>query len=414
MKALLLVLIALALASVTISQTPPATGLAGRQYIYCPCSPTTRGYRVDVLEAIQEHIEEVVALRKEEIAEKAPEDEINRELALKSQELWANCVNDYSMEECVNADTALRADRKCAPNCASFCEYDRGSWRNNANGAYGPQCDTVPKYKAKVEQINNRTTAEPGDVSNTPRNPSPGAEKPLSGKVPTRPQQANGRPAGGSSSIPAAKGEPTVNESEPVNAEEVAKPSKPIAPGTSENTKPSDTVSNANETSGTSPVNESDGGLEGVPLETLTPITNENSPPLATNLNEGCVAVEHLEGYTLQHSDHLERSVLCAKGFCATPNHALIVDGKWTSMSILCKEWDCVSTVKLVNNLKVAVNRRAKHGEFIITPYDMRFPRWCIWTVQIGADVLHLIGIACVLSVVTAFFILVGCAVKEL
>ncbi len=399
----------LLLAGAALAQKP-ATGLRGRQYMYCPCSPSTRGFRVDALESVQEYIEEVQTIIAEGRAERTPADEVARELALKSQELWANCASDFGMEECVNADAALRADAKCAPNCASFCEYDRGSWRNNANGVYGPACDTVPAYKSKAVEINDPAAAEPGDVvATTPRNPTPGVEKPLSGRVRTRPLEANGRPAAGSSSIPAGKGEPTVDVPSTAGSKS-ATPATPVTVSSSNG----ETESNGATETATTPPDGSQGGLQGVPMETLIATTNDNTPLIGTPLNEGCVAVEHLEGYALQHAKHLERAVLCAKGFCATPNHALIVDGKWTSMARLCKEWECVSTVKLVNNLKVVVNRRATHGEFTITPYDMRFPRWCVWAVQIAEDVFHLVAIACVLGVVTAFFLLVGCAVKEL
>ncbi len=52
--------------------------------------------------------------------------------------------------------------------------------------------------------------------------------------------------------------------------------------------------------------------------------------------SEGCVAAEHLKGYSLQHKTNLWRGVLCSRGFCATPNHAIIVGGKLTSLKKLC------------------------------------------------------------------------------
>eukprot|EP00171_Calliarthron_tuberculosum_P018813 IDg18813t1 len=83
-------------------------------------------------------------------------------------------------------------------------------------------------------------------------------------------------------------------------------------------------------------------------------------PQKPTSATEGCVAVEHLHGYVLQHRQNLRRSVLCARGFCATPNHALIVRGRWTSMRRLCaEEWTCTASIRLVNNLKVSANTRA-------------------------------------------------------
>ena len=104
----------------------------------------------------------------------------------------------------------------------------------------------------------------------------------------------------------------------------------------------------------------------------------------AQPINEGCVAVEHLEGYALQHSRHFKRRVLCAEGFCATPNHAIIVDDEITSMKQLCRgKWSCVETEKLVNNLNVFVNSHAKINDRItVTAYDIRFPRWCVVIAQ--------------------------------
>lgn len=101
-------------------------------------------------------------------------------------------------------------------------------------------------------------------------------------------------------------------------------------------------------------------------------------------MNEGCVAVEHLEGYALQHAQHLKRRVLCSGGFCATSNHAIVVDGVMTSMKHLCAgEWKCVETKKLVNNLNLFVNTHAKISDRItVTPYDIRFPRWCVVAAQ--------------------------------
>ena len=107
-------------------------------------------------------------------------------------------------------------------------------------------------------------------------------------------------------------------------------------------------------------------------------------PPRAEAVNEGCVAIEHLEGYVLQHAQHLKRRVLCAERFCATPNHAIIVDGKMTSMKQMCTgDWTCIEAEKLVNNLNMFVNRRAMITDHItITPYDIRFPRWCVAITQ--------------------------------
>lgn len=126
---------------------------------------------------------------------------------------------------------------------------------------------------------------------------------------------------------------------------------------------------------------------------------------------EGCVAVEHLDGYILQHGTHLLRPVLCSRGFCATPNHGIIVDGVYTSMKKLCSDgsWQCIRQSKLVNNLKVAANRRAVVSDsIVVTPYDVRFPKAAIWSVQMLEDVWNLISSSFAIGTAAAvvFFIL--------
>lgn len=121
------------------------------------------------------------------------------------------------------------------------------------------------------------------------------------------------------------------------------------------------------------------------------------------SMNEGCVAVEHLKGYVLQHPRPLRRHVLCYNGFCATPNHAIIVDGKMTSMKRMCStqaSWNCYSDIKWVNNLKISANTRAVFNDHItITPYDLRFPVPLIWAVQMTQDALQLVLLSVYVSV---------------
>ena len=116
-------------------------------------------------------------------------------------------------------------------------------------------------------------------------------------------------------------------------------------------------------------------------------------------MNEGCVAVEHLEGYALLHAQHFKRRVLCAEGFCATPNHAIVVDGEFTSMKQLCSgKWSCVETEKLVNNLNLFVHRSAKITDrIIVTPYDIRFARWCVVIAQAMELSWNMVSNTCVL-----------------
>lgn len=128
-------------------------------------------------------------------------------------------------------------------------------------------------------------------------------------------------------------------------------------------------------------------------ISSMTPVTQKAA---LKSKNEGCVAVEHLKGYALQHQYDLIRPVLCFEEFCATPNHALIIRGVYTSMNIICGkdgEWSgrCVSKERRVNNLRVIYHRSAIYNAHItITPYDIRFPIAAVWTVQIFQEVLRM------------------------
>ena len=131
---------------------------------------------------------------------------------------------------------------------------------------------------------------------------------------------------------------------------------------------------------------------------------------------EGCVDVAHLRGKvkSYQHVWHLKRNVLCYRAFCATPNHAIIVDNVWTSMSRLCSSvWSCTADVRLVNNLNMFERTRlvvqlepaqSDNGgnTVIITPYDVRLPRFVTWLLQIAE-------FACVLAV---FHVILGASYR--
>ncbi len=149
------------------------------------------------------------------------------------------------------------------------------------------------------------------------------------------------------------------------------------------------------------------------PLAEAPPLASIGENSGATNgtkpMNEGCVAIEHLEGYVLQHKQHLTRDVLCADGFCATPNHAIIVDGAYTSMKQLCNAgWKCTESVKLVNNLKVWANRRAVVNDRItVTPYDVRFPKAASWVAQAAEEVYDFVSSSIVMATVVALVLFV-------
>ncbi len=119
---------------------------------------------------------------------------------------------------------------------------------------------------------------------------------------------------------------------------------------------------------------------------------NGKETPPPNWLTEGCVAVEHLLNHRLQHPWHLRRRVLCHNGFCATPNHVIIVHGHYTSMNRLCAtQWQCTSRVKLVNNLWVYGSRRVRvSDEIIVTPYDYRYPKIAVWLAQLLHDLAFL------------------------
>lgn len=139
-----------------------------------------------------------------------------------------------------------------------------------------------------------------------------------------------------------------------------------------------------------------------VPDTMESPEPTPEESPMPTD--EGCVAIEHLEGYVLQHPVHLMKPVLCAHDFCATPNHAIIVDGEMTSMKRLCAtKWECTKTVKLVNNLRITANRRAVVSDRItVTPYDLRVPKIVIWVVQIAEQLFSLLSMPAIFALCLA------------
>jgi len=314
--------------------------IRGRQYIFCPCSTTTRGYRTEVAQELFEAMYEISKKQADVRREGTNAQVKTARIVIYSQEKWQGCVDNHSLEECVNADTALRAQQGaggCYPDCASFCEYDPGSWKNNANGRYGPACDSDPKWSSREPVITKGRF--PREVSRTTSNPNPGAEKPAGSAINTRPK-------------------------------------RPISPAAGTST-PGGPVSGAQPTA-----SRPDGGSSSV--EPGVDLFAPEPPPTPGAFNEGCVAVDNFPPHAvLQHREHLVRSVLCHNEFCATPNHALIVAGRWTSMKQLCATWTCVRTVKLVNNLKAFANSRFTFGDITVTPYDIRYPRWCVWVIHL-------------------------------
>jgi len=110
-----------------------------------------------------------------------------------------------------------------------------------------------------------------------------------------------------------------------------------------------------------------------------------------TELNEGCIAINHLRGYKLLYTKHIWTEMYCYKdAVCATPNHAIIFKGTYTSLKIVCanplNSINCSRKYGWVNNLRVSgryeLNLVKVNDEITITPFDARFPRWTVYIAQ--------------------------------
>ena len=339
----------------------------GVTILECTCSPSTRGFRAGVL---TELTQSRAALKKlsADYWEKAKNDNsitpgyVQQKISEKAVSLWSGCISNWNHEECVNADVQLRVcDGKCDRD--SFCKFNGNTWKNILDGHEVPGCDESPLSSSTNSQIVNgipefKTPVKP---SNSPT-PSPSRNVAL--PIPSRKPATTPAPE---ASVAPSTAVPGGNASEPVS----------IGPGFAGQLEPSPDAS----------------------------ISSTEPTAISASVNEGCVAIEHLEGYVLQHPKHLVRQVLCAHGFCATPNHAIIVDGAWTSMKRLCSsQWQCTRSVKLVNNIKAKVNSRVRVNErIVVTPYDLRFPRWGVWLVQFLEDSINLCGLSCLVCGVTTF-----------
>ncbi len=82
-------------------------------------------------------------------------------------------------------------------------------------------------------------------------------------------------------------------------------------------------------------------------------------------------------------------------------------------MRELCAaEWNCVRSVRWVNNLRITKIRRWRIDEnVVVTPYDARFPRLAVWVVQVAQDILDMLEIQLALTVV--FGIAISAALKK-
>jgi len=116
--------------------------------------------------------------------------------------------------------------------------------------------------------------------------------------------------------------------------------------------------------------------------------TASTETQLGDPINEGCVAIEHIKGYYTLHRNDMMRRVLCVPeiDFCATPNHALLIDGKWSSLKKMCTKegWECTEEERLVNNLNFLFRTRLRFNDrIVITPYDASWPIFCTAIAQI-------------------------------
>lgn len=347
----------------------------GRTYLWCDCSPSSRGYGMGAMNELREGRMELKKLRGE-MEREAKSDAsittivIDRRIMTETFKMWSHCVDNHSNEECVNADAALRLDDD--GDGESFCRFNEVSWKNLKNGGQvQPDCDSVKAFASMdVDIINGnadrKSVARPSPPVSKQRVTG---EKKSAGRAPA---VVTPTPGSAEAALPIS----AVGEGEGKQAEEIGRDEEAM---------------DTNEM-------DAEASLE---------------PVLPLRLNEGCVAVEHLQGYVLQHRHHLRRPVLCGQGICATANHVLVVDGRRTSMKRLCEgEWECVTSVKLVNNLKISSNTRARFNHrIVITPYDIRFPVSLIWLAQIAEDVAYVLFSAVVVGVATASAVVVHASV---
>lgn len=344
--------------------SPRASKNKGLTLVFCPCSATGRGHpRLDdpdvkiFIRLLEEWPKHKPGLKRSPVT-------------LKLERAAEKIRQRYGLEGYINLEAVLRPRK----NLVLQCNYDTVSGRT-----------LVPRGKGKSSEF---ASAKPCDKSLPEFFAKPSALAafvPSPAPAPPAPQVTPAPTAipPGSSPILGL----VISESAEPSPEELeATPAPPV-------TVP--TFSSPSEAPEPTPV----------PPVTLTPFPSPSSSP--TLLNEGCVAVEHLRGATVQHASPLLRQTLCSRGFCATPNHGLIVDGIWTSMKQLCAgSWACTEETRLVNNLKISSATRLRFGDsIVITPYDARFPIAFPWIIQIAEDILALVsaglmvGVACALMV---------------
>lgn len=329
--------------------------------ISCACSPSGRGVLPEAITWIVKALTDGNKALKGGNGEDVVESIAKSKVAATIQ--YSACSKAVGTEACINAAAAARA-RFDTPLCAHDSNTGRNVIPVNDGYATVGACSTSSEFTSpKLDVKPTSTPPVTTTTKNVPAKPSPSK----SAKPKAAASKSN-KPSPSKSRMP--KPAPSKNR--------IPRPSKAASPLTSALPPPSQSASPS---------------MSVWPSKTCSMSASPSMTPAKKKRHEGCVAIQHLHGYVLQHRYHLRRLVLCANGFCATPNHEIEFRGVRTSMRKLCVgQWNCVHVVKLVNNLKLASNRRARvNDDIVVTPYDHRFPRWTIWIVQMAEDAIELL-----------------------
>lgn len=354
----------------------------------CECSPTGARFEEAVKQLLIDELVEIEKLQRE------------RQLGASYQAL-DKCYKRFSVEACTNAEASLRT----SADAVTYCVYDLQTGSNLAeeqkSGRFDYQelvkCTSTKKTpeqaKAPVEKALETDRPVINDVPRATSTPSPSALSAEKPRATTTPPSKNN----------VAADVVVTTTSQPLKPSSIAQTPAPAAtkspalndaPVATTSAASNESSRAANETSSTDPPLATT-----TPTAASTPVDTDASSEVARSTarsptNEGCVAIEHLEGYALQYKKHVRRPVLCANAFCATPNHAIYVDTVYTSMKRLCAtQWQCTRDVKLVNNLRIVENTRAIVSQrIIVTPYDYRVPIVLCWIAQFFFEIAHLIA----------------------
>ena len=291
------------------------------------------------------------------------------------------------LERRCNAEQSLRT----SPNVTTLCVYDLQTGVNLSEDDQSVYRE-VAKCPLPVSPAATPKSAAAADAAPASPSPSPST---TSVPSPTPSPSTSTQSAVKATKTPSPKPK-TVNKSP---ADETKKETTTTATATATATTTTATTAPATTTSSTStatPTETADPAAtqaQALP-DTIAAVAETQTPTPSNPPNEGCIAVEHLRGAALQYRRHLTRNVLCTRGVCATPHHALIVDGVWTSLRALCAlpGAACTARTALVNNLRIASNtRHAVAPGVVATPYDVRFPCAASFVAQAALELCYLL-----------------------